>query len=76
MFELLTIVVFVWLTIKAIGLAFKLTWGMAKIVASILMVLALPLLIVCLLFVGGAILIVPVAIIGIAAGIMKSCIKS
>lgn len=76
MFELLTIVVFVWLTIKAIGLAFKLTWGMAKIIASILMVLALPLLIVCLLFVGGAILIVPVAMIGIAAGIMKSCIKA
>ena len=75
MFELLTIVVFVWLLIKAIGLAFKLTWGMAKIVASILMVFALPLLIVCLLFVGGAILIVPVAMIGIAAGIMKSCIK-
>ena len=76
MFELLTIVVFAWLLIKAIGLAFKLTWGMAKIVASILMVLALPLLIVCLLFVGGAILIVPVAMIGIAAGIMKSCIKT
>ena len=76
MFELLTIVVFVWLLAKAIGLAFKLTWGMAKIVASILMVLALPLLIVCLLFVGGAILIVPVAMIGIAAGIMKSCIKT
>ena len=76
MFELLTIIVFAWLLIKAIGLAFKLTWGMAKIIASILMVLALPLLIVCLLFVGGAILIVPVAMIGIAAGIMKSCIKT
>ena len=76
MFELLTIVVFVWLLIKTIGLAFKLTWGLAKIVASILLVLALPLLIVCLLFVGGAILIVPVAMIGIAAGIMKSCIKA
>ena len=76
MFELLTIVVFVWLLIKTIGLAFKLTWGMAKVVANILLVLALPLLIVCLLFVGGAILIVPVAMIGIAAGIMKSCIKA
>ena len=76
MFELLTIIVFAWLLIKAIGLAFKLTWGMAKIIASILMVLALPLLIVCLLFLGGAILIVPVAMIGIAAGIMKSCIKA
>ena len=74
MFELLTIIVFAWLLIKAIGLAFKLTWGMAKIVASILLVLALPLLIVCLLFVGGAILIVPVAMIGIAAGIMKVCV--
>ena len=76
MFELLTIIVFAWLLIKAIRLAFKLTWGMAKIVASVLMVLALPLLIVCLLFVGGAILIVPVAMIGVAAGIMKSCIKA
>ena len=76
MFELLTIIVFVWLLIKAIGLAFKLTWGIAKIIASLLIVLALPLLIVCLLFVGGAILIVPVAMIGIAAGIMKSCIKA
>ena len=75
MFELLTIIVFAWLLIKTIGLAFKLTWGMAKIIASILVVLALPLLIVCLLFVGGAILIVPVAMIGIAAGIMKSCIN-
>ena len=76
MFELLTIIVFVWLLVKTIGLAFKLTWGMAKIIASILMVLALPLLIVCLLFVGSAILIVPVAMIGIAAGIMKSCIRA
>ena len=76
MFELLTIIVFVWLSIKAIGLACKLTWCMAKIIASILMVLALPLLIVCLLFLGGAILIIPVAMIGIAAGIMKSCIRA
>ena len=76
MFELLTMIAFVWLSIKAIGLAFKLTWGMAKMIASILMILALPLLIVCLLFVGGAILIVPVAMIGIAAGIMKSCIRA
>lgn len=48
---------------------------MAKIIAGILIVLALPMLIVFLLFVGGAILIIPVAMIGIAAGIMKSCIR-
>ena len=75
MFELLSVIVFVWLLIKAISLTLKLTWGMAKIIAGILIVLALPMLIVFLLFVGGAILIIPVAIIGIAAGIMKSCIR-
>ena len=75
MFELLSVIVFVWLLIKAISLTLKLTWGMAKIIAGILIVLALPMLIVFLLFVGGAILIIPVAMIGIAAGIMKSCIR-
>ena len=75
MFELLSVIVFVWLLIKAISLALKLNWGMAKIIAGILIVLALPMLIVFLLFVGGAILIIPVAMIGIAAGIMKSCIR-
>ena len=75
MFELLSVIVFVWLLIKAISLALKLTWGMAKFIAGILIVLALPMLIVFLLFVGGAILIIPVAMIGIAAGIMKSCIR-
>lgn len=73
MFELLTVVVFVWLLIKAAKLAIKLTWGAAKVIASILMVFALPVLIVCLVFVGGVALIVPIAVIGIAVGILKAC---
>ena len=73
MFEILTVVLFVWLLGKAIGLAFKLTWGVAKAAASILMVIALPVLILCLLFAGGIALIVPLAIIGIAVGILKAC---
>ena len=73
MFELLSVFVFVWLLTKAVKLAFKLTWGMAKGIASILMVLALPLLIVCLVFVGGIALIVPIAVIAIAVGILKAC---
>ena len=64
---------FVWLLGKAIGLAFKLSWGVAKAAASILMVIALPVLILCLLFVGGIALIVPLAIVGIAVGILKAC---
>ena len=75
MLELLTIIVFTWLLIKTIGFTLKLTWGVAKIVSSILMVLALPLLIVGLLFVGGIVLIVPIAMICIAAGIAKACVK-
>ena len=73
MFELLTIAIFIWLLVKSIGLAFKLTWGVAKIAASILIGLAFPVLIVCFVFVGGFTLLVPVVMIAIAAGILKAC---
>ena len=74
MFELLTTVLFVWLAFKAIGLMLKLTWGMAKLVAGILIVLAFPALLGCLLFAGGIMLLVPLAMIAIAAGIVKACV--
>ena len=73
MFELLVIAVFIWLLVKAIGLAFKLTWGVAKVAASILIGVAFPVLIVCFIFVGGIALLVPVVMIAIAAGILKVC---
>ena len=74
MFELLTIAIFIWLLVKAVGLAFKLTWGAAKIAASILIGLAFPALIVCLIFVGGIALLIPIVMIAIAAGILKACL--
>ena len=74
MFELLIFIAFVWLLFKGIGLAFKLTWGVAKIAASILIALAFPVLIVCFVFVGGIALLIPVAMIGLAAGILKACL--
>ena len=74
MFELLTIVIFIWLLVKAIGLALKLTWGVAKIAASILIGLAFPVLIVCFIFIGGIALLVPLIMIAIAAGILKACL--
>ena len=73
MFELLIIALFIWLLVKAIGLALKLTWGVVKIVASILIGLAFPVLIVCFIFVGGIALLAPVVMIAIAAGILKAC---
>ena len=74
MFELLTITIFVWLMVKAVGLVLKLTWGTVKVIASILIGLAMPVLIICLLFVGGIALIVPVALIGIAVAILKAVV--
>ena len=58
---------------KAIGLAFELTRGVAKIAAAILMGLAFPVLIVCFVFAGGIALLAPVIMITIAAGILKAC---
>ena len=74
MFELLTIAIFIWLFVKAIGLAFKLTWGVAKIAASILIGMAFPVLILCFVFVGGIALLVPIIMIAIAAGLLKACV--
>ena len=74
MFELLTVAVFIWLLVKSIGLAFKLTWDVAKIVATILIGLAFPVLIVCFIFVGGIALLVPMVMIAIAAAILKACL--
>ena len=74
MFELLTVVLFVWLLVKAIGLAFKLTWGIAKVIASIIIGLAPPVLVICLLFVGGIALLVPIIMIAVAAAILKACL--
>lgn len=72
MFEILIIIFFCWLLIKGIGLTFKLTWGLAKITAGILMVLSLPLLILFLVFASGMILLIPIAMVAIAVGIMKT----
>lgn len=75
MFEILAILLFIWLLGKTIGLAFRLTWGAAKIAVTILMALALPLLIGGVLLAGGLLLVVPLGLIGIAFGIVKACVS-
>ena len=74
MFELLITLLTVWIGFKAIGLTLRLTWGMAKLAAGILIVLAFPALLGCLLFVGGIALLIPLAMIALAAGIVKACV--
>lgn len=74
MFEVLVVITFLWLLFKDFGLVFKLTWGAAKIVTSVLMVFAIPLLIILMICVGGVALLIPIAIAVIAAGILKACV--
>lgn len=71
MLNLLIIALFCWLFFKALGLAFKMAWGAAKIAASGLFAVAVPLLVVCLIFAGGLLLLVPVALMGLAFWLLK-----
>ena len=74
MFQILTVTIFLWLLAKSIGFMFRLTWGVAKVIAGILMVVALPALIACLIFASGIVLLVPIILIAIAAIILKACL--
>ena len=72
MFELLVIIIFCWLFVKVLKLAFNVTWGLAKVAATVLCVLACPLLILCLLFASGFVLIIPVLIVVGAYSMLKA----
>ena len=74
MLEFLMVAVFCWLFFKALGLAFRMAWGVTKFVASALFTIAVPLLIACLVFAGGLLLLVPLALVGIAFGLLKACV--
>lgn len=74
MLDLLITFLFCWLFFKAVGLAFKAAWGTAKIIASLLFAVAIPMLVLCLIFAGGIVLLVPVALIAIAFGLLKAVV--
>ena len=72
MFAVLVIVIFCWLIVKVLKLAFSVTWGLAKVAAPVFCVLACPLLVLCLLFAGGFVLLVPVLIVVGAYTMLKA----
>lgn len=74
MLDILLTVLFCWLVFKVLGLLFRVAWGVTKLVATLLLILALPLLGVCLMFAGGLLLLVPLAVIGLALLLLKSVI--
>ena len=71
MTEIIISILAIVLLVKAIGLTFRLTWGLAKIAATILLILAVPVFIVCLVLIGGFFLLIPVGLIAAAIGIVK-----
>ena len=74
MFELLILIAFVWLFVKAVGLTFRVTWGVAKTVAVAPFTLALPVLVLGLVIAGGVVLLVPLALVAAAWGILENCV--
>jgi hypothetical protein len=74
MLDLIVSILFFWLFFKAIGLALKMTWGITKFFASLLFTVALPLLIGCLLFAGGVVILIPLGLVALAFGLLKACL--
>ena len=73
MFEILVTILSLWLFTGCIRLAFKIAWGTTKIVASVLLALAAPILILCLIFAGGVVLLFPAMLIAAAFALLKRC---
>lgn len=73
MFEILVTLLSIWLFVGSIKLALKIAWGTTKIIASILLALAVPALVLCLIFASGAVLLVPTLLIAGAFGLLKRC---
>lgn len=56
------------------GIALHVAWGTAKLIASLLFAVALPMLVLMLVFAGGLLLLVPLAMVAIAWAILKACV--
>ena len=74
MLDILFTILFCWLFFKAMGIAFHVAWGTAKLIASLLFAVALPMLVLMLVFAGGLLLLVPLAMVAIAWAILKACV--
>ena len=73
MFEILVTLLSIWLFVGSLRLAFKIAWGTTKIIASVLLAVAVPALVLCLIFASGVVLLLPVALIAGAFTLLKKC---
>ena len=76
MLDLLIAVLFCWLFFKAVGLSFRIAWGAAKIIAWVLFAIALPMMAGCLILAGGFMLLIPLALVVLAFGLLRACVRA
>ena len=74
MLDLIITVLFCWLFFKALGLVFRLAWGVTKILVGLLVTAAAVTLVGGVLFAGGLVLLLPIALVGIALGLLKAVV--
>lgn len=74
MFEIIALILFLLLGAATLRLTFRVAWGVAKLIAIVLFMVAIPALIGCLLLAGGFLLLIPLALVGIAFGILRICL--
>lgn len=74
MLEILLTILFCGLALKVLKLAFKVTWGVTKLVAWLLFGVAVPMLFWCLSIAGGLLILLPLALIGLAFGLLKTAL--
>lgn len=74
MLEILTVIVFCWLFFKAVKLALRIAWGGVRFFVSLLLALAIPVLIGCLIFAGGLALLIPLGLVAIGCGLLSAAV--
>ncbi len=61
-----------WLFFKGVGLALRMTWGLAKLIGVVLMAVALPVAGVCVFMGLGVLLLLPIGLLLLALGMMRT----
>ncbi|MDD5926593.1 MAG: hypothetical protein PUD12_00155 [Firmicutes bacterium] len=73
MLSILVTILICWLSYKTLGILLSLTWGIVKIIGTVLLILAAPALVLCLLFAGGMLILLPLGLVAGAFLLGKAC---
>lgn len=72
LFSLILVGLIFWLFFKCVGFALRMTWGLAKLIGVVLMVLALPIAGICVFLGLGTVLLLPAGLLAVALGVMRN----